>query len=347
MRSRLPLMKIATLVSLSVAMLAVSCTPQATNTNTANSNSANSNAATASQSGGTPSDATPMGAEAPGYFRAGPTGPVTLRFTSPVDGATIEGNSVAPTFSITNYPIYKDAQRNKGQHIHVILDNEPYEADYDPNKPFSPESGKFNNLSPGTHTLRAFPSREWHESIKEPGAFDMVVFHVGKATVTNIDKNAPLLTYSRPKGENKFKEDPRGLMLDFFVTNATIGINDYKIKYTLNGKNSEALTRWEPKWWKWEALGPGDYTIVLELLDKNNKPVPFKVGNTDYNHTERKYKILGEGETPSTPDHRGNTNANTSGGANRNTAGANANAGAGNRNAAAGNRNAGANRNRP
>src|SRR5215216_1954761 len=321
MKSRFSLLKVVALASLSLALLIVSCTTDVTNTNrnAGNANSENRNTRAAGSSG-TPADATPLGQTAPGYFQAGPTGNVSLHFTAPQDGATIEGNSVAPTFTITGYPIYKDSERNKGQHIHVILDNEPYEADYDPAKPFSPENGKFNNLSPGTHTLRAFPSREWHESIKQnDGAFDMVVFNVGRPTVTNVDKKAPLLTYSRPKGENKFRDDPRGLLLDFYVTNATIGINDYKVKYTINGKNPRVLTSWQPVWWKWEELEPGEYTIVLELLDKDNKPVPFKVGNMDYNRTERKFKILREGEQPGAPDHAHSANSNAGG--NRNGAG--------------------------
>lgn len=327
MKSRFSPLKAAALAFLPVVLFAVSCTTEVTNTNrnAGNTNTTNSNTG-ATASSGTPTDAKPMGQTAPGYFEAGPTGNVSLRFATPADGATLESNSVAPTFTITGYPIYKDTERNKGQHIHVILDNEPYEADYDPAKPFSPENGKFNNLSQGTHTLRAFPGREWHESIKQnEGAFDMIVFNVGKPTVTNVDKKAPLLTYSRPKGENRFKDDPRGLLLDFYVSNANIGINDYKVKYTLNGKDSRILTSWQPVWWKWEELAPGDYTILLELLDKNNKPVPFKVGNTDYNRTERKFKILNEGEQPSAPDHGRPANSNAPAGGNRNGAAANAN----------------------
>jgi hypothetical protein len=325
MRSRFSIAKIAALASLPLALLAVSCATDGTNTNrnAGNANTANANVSTPTSTG-RPADATPMGQVAPGFYQAGPTGNVSLRFAAPQDGASVEGNSVAPTFTITGYPIYKDADRNKGQHIHVILDNEPYEADYDPAKPFSPENGKFNNLSPGTHTLRAFPSREWHESIKQnEGAFDMIVFNVGRPSGTTVDKRAPLLTYSRPKGENRYKEDPRGLMLDFYVSNATIGINDYKVKYTINGKNPKLLTSWQPVWWKWEELEPGDYTILLELIDKNNKPVPFKVGNTDYNRTERKFKILREGEPASAPDHSASANSNAP--ANRNGAAANAN----------------------
>lgn len=242
-----------------------------------------------------PKDAKPMGQAAPGYFSTGATDDVTLSFISPVDGNVLPGNSVGPTFNITGYPIYKDEQRDKGQHIHVILDNEPYEADYTPNLPFKPEGGKFDNLKDGTHTLRAFPSREWHESIKQEdgSSFAFITFHVNKESPgVKIDKSKPLLTYSRPKGEYKWKEDPRGVMLDFYVTNAKIGPKDYKIKYSVNGGRENILTKWEPIWFKWEELSPQEYTVDLQLVDANNKPVPFMVGNVDYNHTVRKFTIL-------------------------------------------------------
>ncbi|HSE96915.1 MAG TPA: hypothetical protein VLD57_01510, partial [Blastocatellia bacterium] len=153
--------------------------------NNNNRTAGNSNSAPAhAVKGGLPEDAKPMGQAAPGYYTAGPSGNVSLRFTSPQNGQVIEGNSIAPTFNITGYPVYQDTERDKGQHIHVILDNEPYEADYLPDKPFSPENGSYNNLKPGIHTLRAFPGREWHESIKQTdgSAFDMVVFYVGSRT---------------------------------------------------------------------------------------------------------------------------------------------------------------------
>lgn len=248
---------------------------------------------------GTPEGAEPMGREAPGFYRAGPTGTVALGFNSPQDGETIEGNSIAPTFTISGYPIYFDTARKKGQHIHVILDNEPYEADYDPEKPFSPESGAFSRLRPGTHMLRAFPSREWHESIKQAdgAAFTLIMFHVGSATRgLKVDTTAPLLTYSRPKGDYRWQEDPRGIMLDFYVANCTIGINDYKVKYTLNDKKTQLLTRWEPVWWKWEELFPGTHKIRIELIDPDGKPAPFRVGGVDYNKTERTFRVLAQGE---------------------------------------------------
>src|SRR5436305_1098154 len=307
MRNRFPLHAVIATGLLALALVAASCEP-ASNTN--NSNSANGSAPAAAQPAGLPADATDV-AEAPGFKKAGPTGNVSLKFNAPADGSSVTGDTVAPTFTITGYPIYQDPARKKGQHIHVILDNEPYEADYNPGAPFSPD--KFKNLAPGTHTLRAFPSREWHESIKEDDAadFDYVVFNIGTGTPVVVDKKLPLLTYSRPKGDYKFKDDPRGLMLDFYVTNATLGDNAYKVRYTLDGKKTAVLTKWEPVWWNWEDVGVGEHTVVLELLDASNKPVPHKFRDWDYNHTERKFKVTDDAAAAD-HSHDANANANAS-----------------------------------
>jgi hypothetical protein len=51
--------------------------------------------------------------------------------------------------------------------------DEPYKAVYDLSEPLV-----FKDLSPGTHTLRVFASRPWHESFKNQGAFDQRTFHI-------------------------------------------------------------------------------------------------------------------------------------------------------------------------
>jgi hypothetical protein len=50
------------------------------------------------------------------------------------------------------------ANSAKGQHIHLILDNEPYSAHYDPMAQ--------KNLSKGQYVVLAFLSRSYHESVK-------------------------------------------------------------------------------------------------------------------------------------------------------------------------------------
>jgi hypothetical protein len=113
-----------------------------------------------------------------------------LRFVEPREGATITGSTVnvklALSGDLKGYEPHKDPATQKGNHIHVILDNQPYEAYYELNQPF-----ELRNVSEGKHTLRVFPSRPWHESYKNDGAFQMVTFTVKgggdatKPTTTN------------------------------------------------------------------------------------------------------------------------------------------------------------------
>ena len=101
----------------------------------------------------------------------------TLRIVSPAKDATINGSTVDVKLELSGelkgYMPHKDPATGKGNHIHVILDNQPYEAYYELGQPF-----ELRNVSEGKHTLRVFPSRPWHESYKNDGAFQMVSFNV-------------------------------------------------------------------------------------------------------------------------------------------------------------------------
>ena len=100
-----------------------------------------------------------------------------LRFVEPREGQTVTGSTVnvrlALSGDLKGYKPGKDPATGLGNHIHVILDNEPYEAYYSLDQPF-----ELRNVTAGRHTLRVFPSRPWHESYKNPYAFQMVTFTV-------------------------------------------------------------------------------------------------------------------------------------------------------------------------
>lgn len=114
----------------------------------------------------------------------------TLKIVEPKDGATLTGSTVKLKLDISGdlkgYEPHKDPATNMGNHIHVILDNEPYEAYYNLH-----ESFELRNVSEGPHTVRVFASRPWHESYKNDGSFQMVSFTVkgggdaSKPTTTN------------------------------------------------------------------------------------------------------------------------------------------------------------------
>src|SRR6266436_2162843 len=100
-----------------------------------------------------------------------------LKIVSPAKGAVINGSTVDVKLDLSGdlkgYMPHKDPATGKGNHIHVILDNQPYEAYYELDQPF-----QLRNVMEGKHTLRVFPSRPWHESFKNDGAFQMVEFTV-------------------------------------------------------------------------------------------------------------------------------------------------------------------------
>ncbi len=100
-----------------------------------------------------------------------------LRFVEPREGDTINGSTVNVKLTLggelKGYKPMKDPATGMGNHIHVILDNQPYEAYYSLDQPF-----ELRNVAAGTHTLRVFASRPWHESYKNDGSFQMVTFNV-------------------------------------------------------------------------------------------------------------------------------------------------------------------------
>ncbi len=108
-----------------------------------------------------------------------------LRFVTPAEGATINGSTVNVKLNLSGdlkgykpgkdpaTMVNNDPATMKGNHIHVILDNAPYEAYYDLAEPF-----ELRNVTEGKHTLRVFASRPWHESYKNVGSFQMVTFTV-------------------------------------------------------------------------------------------------------------------------------------------------------------------------
>lgn len=198
----------------------------------------------------------------------------TLRVSAPRAGQTIRSGPVTVRFDLQHWELVSPA----GPHVHVIVDNEPYMA-VRATGPFDLAALVQQNLghplAEGTHVLRMFPSRTQHESVKDAGAFAVVVFHYGHATEGfSFDPAAPLLTFSRPKGCN-----PAGshVLLDFFVTNAELGTDGYRVRYTLDG-TSGLITSWVPHWL--ENLSTGDHTVRLELLDMAGNPVPGMFNDT-------------------------------------------------------------------
>jgi hypothetical protein len=170
------------------------------------------------------------------------------------------------------------ANSAKGQHIHFILDNQPYQASY------SPEIK--TNLKPGHHVLLAFLSRSYHESIKTKYAYILKEFDVAQNGPDKFDSKAPHIFFSRPKGEYVGEKETQKVLLDFYLINCTLSEKGYKVRATIDGSEF-ILTRWEPYFI--EGLPLGEHKIKLELLDKTDKTV-----QTEFNGTERTIKLSTE-----------------------------------------------------
>lgn len=199
-----------------------------------------------------------------------------LQIVSPREGQVLDkaADSVRVVMQVTGMDVAKPtpgdstkgiAYSKQGQHVHIIVDDKPYMADYVNGQPFN-----IGVLSPGMHVIRAFPSRSWHESVKEPKAFAVRTFYVGSkpaspADTARFDPKAPLLTYSRPKG-NYIAEEGKKVLLDFFVANAKLSPETYKVKVWVDGKEIGDITEWKPYYLT--GLAAGKHTVRLQLQDQ-------------------------------------------------------------------------------
>ncbi len=200
-----------------------------------------------------------------------------VAITAPRDNATIRTNRVEVRLRVTDWPAPQD-----GRHIHLILDNDPYQRVNDPSQPVVLE-----NLTEGTHVLRAFPGWATHESVKRDGAFALSVFHVGHRTENfAFNRAAPLLTYSRPKGDYN-GHDAEHVLLDFYVTNvpgSALSATGHRVRYAIDSSLTGEATAWVPHFI--DHLPDGEHHIVLDLLGPDGQPV-----GGPFNHIDRVIRV--------------------------------------------------------
>ena len=196
-----------------------------------------------------------------------------MRLQTPAAGSTVPSGAVAFDYDVTNFVLTKMsggmtgnemAVSEKGQHIHNIVDNQPYTAHY------TTEFTK--NIADGQHVVLSFLSRSYHESLKHRGAYDLRLVTVGSAAAQPLEVNlsAPHMFYSRPKGEYS-GNDTKKVMLDFYLVNTTLAPGGNKVRATINGTEF-MLDQWLPC--MMEGLPMGQNTVKLELLDASGNLIP-------------------------------------------------------------------------
>lgn len=172
------------------------------------------------------------------------------------------------------------ANSGMGQHIHLIVDNSPYEAHYT-----STSVSTKKLAEPGRHVVMAFLSRSYHESVKNmdtPKSYVLEQMHIGEGESEEVDLSAPHMFYSRPKGTYK-GSDTENMLLDFFLVNTELAADGNKVRATIDGTEF-LIDEWAP--YIIEGLPKGEITVQLELIDADGNPVPGP-----YNNVTRKVTL--------------------------------------------------------
>jgi hypothetical protein len=214
--------------------------------------------------------------------RSEPIEGATARFASPEDSTVVDSSNVHVVVETANFVAgtqtdtdraQQIANSDNGQHVHVIVDNEPYLANYETGNPFP-----VGTLSNGAHTAFVFPSRSYHESVKSETAWDVVHFYVGEESGEfALDRTEPTIIYSRPKGSYAGQAANR-ILMDFYLINAELGPDSYKARYTIQKAGSDStvasktLEEWTPAFAT--GLTEGTYDVTLELLTPDGDVAP-------------------------------------------------------------------------
>ena len=180
------------------------------------------------------------------------------------------GSELEFSFDVKNYELgaqtehefqYSLANSKKGQHIHLIINNNPYSAHY---------TNKFKKkLDPDNGVILAFLSRSYHESVKNKNAYIFTQY----GDLEKIDLDKQYLFYSRPKGTYT-GQDTKKLLLDFYLVNTTISKNGNKVRATINDEEF-LIDEWSPYYI--EGLPKGEVKIKLELINSSGELIdsPF------------------------------------------------------------------------
>ncbi|MGB3404868.1 MAG: hypothetical protein WBA77_19445 [Microcoleaceae cyanobacterium] len=202
-----------------------------------------------------------------------------IKIVSPPADKVLQDNTVTLELDVQNFPIFQQDTLGLGPYLQVILDDQPQKAIYNLDQPLT-----FEDLKPGTHTIRVFAAYPWGETYKNQEAYDQTVFHLFTRTPSNTpDLNQPLLTLNQPTGV--YGTEP--ILLDFYLANLPVKpINseefvedtvDWQVEMTLNGERF-LIDQWQPIYI--EGVKTGQNWIQLQYLDGQGQPF-----NNVYNNT--------------------------------------------------------------
>ena len=172
----------------------------------------------------------------------------------------------------TNNP-FQLAASKKGQHIHFIINNNPYSAHY------SPVVNK--KLAESNNVILAFLARSFHESVKNNDAFYAARISNNKNQLIQTKIEDAVLFYSRPKGTYSL-EDSKKILLDFYIVNEQL-LPDYNINVSIDNQTFNVDT-WSP--FVIEGLKPGTHKIKIEITNQHGEKIDMP-----FNPSERTFVV--------------------------------------------------------
>ncbi|MCB0506753.1 MAG: hypothetical protein R2739_10480 [Chitinophagales bacterium] len=204
------------------------------------------------------------------------------------DAKEMDSNYITLNYTAANYDFGTQTDRTglkncansgQGQHVHCIVDNQPYNAIYK-------NSGQVYTFKDGQHIVLSFLSRSYHESIKNKNAYVLSSVITGKSRYYTRyaapDLTSPMMFYSRPKGTYK-GDETEAVLLDFYLVNCDLSKDGYKVKAVINGTEF-ILDKWCGYFM--EGLPKGKNTVQLTLLDKKGNEV-----ESPFNNVERTFTL--------------------------------------------------------
>lgn len=190
---------------------------------------------------------------------------VSLFLALPKEGSFVKKSPVWIQVRLEGYALGTDsyfdrrgevANSDKGQTLHVVIDDKPYFAVNEPAvDPFKEQgnyyvlSYKFEvpfSLGPGLHTIRMFPARSYGEALKGDKTFIASTFYIDEQTnFLGVDLNRPYLTYNEPSDQMDLTEK-KPLLLDFYLSNCELSADGYKVRLKIDDTIVRTITVWQP-----------------------------------------------------------------------------------------------------
>lgn len=206
-------------------------------------------------------------------LRLAPAGPeypnARLGLLAPEPGARFaEGDPVELTFTLTGFELDvstpeaedRGLARAHGQHVHLVVNDEAYQAISDLSNPVVLEG-----LPAGTHAIRAFPGRDWHEGVKTPGALvqRLVIVGEGEPSLPPPEEWGATLIYSRPQGRYT-GADADSILVDFYLSGVRLSEEGARVRLQVNGSREFLIHDWAPH--VLIGLPPGDHILRMDLV---------------------------------------------------------------------------------